>query len=211
MVAGRSGAYFGGGTPMRDSDWYQISPATWSDLEISCTAEFPLQIHLIDGAGGCGDMIELGAATAEACGAATLAALVPPGTYWIWVGPQETSGVPCGTTYALTIDGYHDDATAAPEADPPAALTLTCLMNPARRNAEICYTLSEPTQVTVGIYDVTGRLLHTLIDGVGQVGGTRYCDWNGRDSAGRKVGAGVYLVRLDADGQSVTEKLVLLR
>ncbi len=101
------------------------------------------------------------------------------------MGSQTTTGVPCGRTYALTIDGYHVDTTAAPEPDPPADLTLACLTNPTRRSAEIRYTLNIPVRVTVGIYDVAGRLLHTLVDGVEQAGGIRRCDWNGRDDAGR--------------------------
>lgn len=211
LVAGRSGTYLGAGNPKRDSDWYQINPATWSDLVISCRAEFPLQLYLIDGGGGCGDMVELGADTAETCGMATIHALVPPGTYWIWVGPSVTSGVPCGATYALTIDGYHDDATAAPESDAPADLSLVSLTNPARQGAEFQFSLDAPTHVTLSVYDVAGRLLRTLVDELEQAGGTRRCDWDGRDAAGVKVGAGVYFVRLRAGERGVTEKLVLLR
>jgi flagellar hook assembly protein FlgD len=35
--------------------------------------------------------------------------------------------------------------------------------------------------------------------------------WNGRDEAGRTVGAGVYLVRLQGGGRSEAESMVLLK
>jgi hypothetical protein len=119
--------------------------------------------------------------------------------------------VPCGTPYALTIDGYHDDATAAPEPDSPPGLSLANLSNPARRGAKIQYSLATPAQVTLGVYGVSGRLLRTLVDEGERPEGTQRCDWDGRDAAGERVGAGVYLVRLEAGGWNVTEKLVLLR
>ncbi len=213
QVAGRSGTFLGGGNPKRDSDWYQITPTAGSELEISCTAEFPLQLYFIDGTGGCGDMVELGAATAPACGTAFVAATVPAGIYWIWVGPQDGSSVPCGRTYALTIDGYDSSSTGVAEPGEPAAaaLTLSSLPNPARHGATLHYALAEPAQVRVAIYDIAGRLRRSLVESSPQGRGPQACVWDGRDDAGAALGAGVYLARLEAGERVVTAKLVLLR
>ena len=29
-----------------------------------------------------------------------------PGTFWLWVGPQVFSGIPCGLDYVMTVHGY---------------------------------------------------------------------------------------------------------
>jgi hypothetical protein len=217
-VAGRSGTYLGAGNPKRDSDWYRITPTAGSELEIHCSAEFPLQIYLLDGGNGCGGIVELGAATAEACETASLYHTVPEGVFWIWVGPSVFEGVPCGATYALTIDGYDDTTTGFPDSGLPdsnapasAGLALAGLPNPARGRVVLQYQLAEPVPVSMAIYDLAGRRLRGLVDSREQSVGLQRCIWDGRDDAGLAVGAGVYLVRLRAGELSTTQKLILLR
>jgi len=42
-------------------------------------------------------------------------------------------------------------------------------------------------------------------------GGAHAATWNGRDSQGRTVAAGVYLARLEANHKTAVQKLVHLR
>jgi hypothetical protein len=60
------------------------------------------------------------------------------------------------------------------------------------------------------LYDARGRLVRTLRDGDLPAGRTS-ATWDGADGSGRHVGAGTYLLRLEAGRQWASEKLVLTR
>jgi hypothetical protein len=65
-------------------------------------------------------------------------------------------------------------------------------------------------RVKLAIYDVGGRLVATLADGlVG--GGAQSVRWNGRDASGRDAGPGLYFCRLDAGNRVETRKLMRMR
>jgi hypothetical protein len=64
--------------------------------------------------------------------------------------------------------------------------------------------------VRIRIFDVTGRLVRTLVDGW-QSPGRRSVAWDGRDSGGGIVASGVYFYRMEAPGFERTRKMVLLR
>jgi hypothetical protein len=73
---------------------------------------------------------------------------------------------------------------------------------PARGSQSVLLTADRTVSVEVRIYDLGGRLVRTLHDGI--VGaGTTSLTWDGRDSHGRRVGSGVYFVRA-TDGRSFT-------
>jgi hypothetical protein len=63
---------------------------------------------------------------------------------------------------------------------------------------------------SLAIYDLAGRLVQRLSSGA-RSAGTHAATWNGRDASGRVVAAGVYLARLEADGQVAVSKVVHLR
>jgi glucose/arabinose dehydrogenase len=60
---------------------------------------------------------------------------------------------------------------------------------------------SRPSEIEVAIYDIAGRRVVTLERGRVD-SGSRVLRWNGRDDAGRTVGAGIYFVRLRLAGES---------
>jgi hypothetical protein len=65
-------------------------------------------------------------------------------------------------------------------------------------------------RVTIEVFDVNGRLVRTLVDGV--VGeGVRSVVWDGRDAEGKEVGSGVYFCRMKAEGLEQTVKMTLLK
>jgi hypothetical protein len=65
--------------------------------------------------------------------------------------------------------------------------------------------------VRLTLHDAAGRLVRTLVDGVTVTAGRHAVMWDGRDHAGRSVGSGVYVCRLEAAGEVRHSKLVLLR
>jgi hypothetical protein len=64
--------------------------------------------------------------------------------------------------------------------------------------------------VTLRVYDVSGALVQTLVDGP-QNAGRKTTTWNARDTKGRRVASGVYFYRLVAPGFEKTRKMVLLQ
>jgi len=64
--------------------------------------------------------------------------------------------------------------------------------------------------VTLTVYNLLGQRVVTLVDGV-YPAGVYTMRWDGRDRAGRALPSGVYVMRLQAETQVVTRKLVVVR
>jgi hypothetical protein len=77
--------------------------------------------------------------------------------------------------------------------------------NPFNPTTAISYTLGESSHVTLTIFDVTGRQVAQLVDGV-QPSGSYHVNWNALD-----VTSGVYLYRLQTPVGQRTRSMVLLK
>jgi flagellar hook assembly protein FlgD len=74
----------------------------------------------------------------------------------------------------------------------------------------VIFELARTGPVELGIYDVRGQLVQTLVSGVMQSGRQDQV-WQGQDGAGRPVASGIYFCRLTADGVTQTRKMLLAR
>ncbi|HEX5132440.1 MAG TPA: FlgD immunoglobulin-like domain containing protein [Candidatus Krumholzibacteria bacterium] len=101
--------------------------------------------------------------------------------------------------------------TPGPER-PPVYVTdlLPVSPNPFNPDTRIRFTLAGPDEVTLRIYDVHGRLVTTVVEGV-QAQGLHEIPWDGSDASGRALPSGVYFAALSADRRVFTQKLVILR
>ncbi len=79
-----------------------------------------------------------------------------------------------------------------------------------RSRSVIRYSLAADGPVCVAVHDITGRLLRELVNAAA-TRGTHTVTWDGRDAAGRRLAAGVYLVRFSAGGTRQTERVTLAR
>lgn len=83
--------------------------------------------------------------------------------------------------------------------------------NPSRPGAAVDLRIPERGVVQVSVYDVAGRRVRSLHDGMREAGAHELA-WDGRDDSGRAVAAGTYFVELRIDGQQrATRKSVLLQ
>lgn len=82
--------------------------------------------------------------------------------------------------------------------------------NPFSRFTQIHYSIANSGPASLKIYNVTGQLVRTLVDGAGQPG-SYSATWDGRSQSGRPVSSGIYYYRLNSGSQSLTRKLVLSR
>jgi hypothetical protein len=92
----------------------------------------------------------------------------------------------------------------APSASP--ASVLRAYPNPARGIATIDYFLDKPGIVSIDVHDVRGRLVTSLLDGVARPAGPGGVKLNGK-----RLGAGVYFVKLKTGSNTVSRRITIVR
>jgi hypothetical protein len=79
-------------------------------------------------------------------------------------------------------------------------------------NAVITFGLSKSDRVTLKVYDVTGRLVRTLLDNQAFRAGPHDITWDGADNLGRQVPRGVYFSAFETEGGVVhNRKMTVLK
>jgi hypothetical protein len=93
---------------------------------------------------------------------------------------------------------------------PPADRLLPARPNPARGRTQLGFDLARRGAVTLGVYDVNGRRVRSLVRATLDPG--RYpIEWDGADDRGAALPAGVYIVRFASPGLGAAERLALVR
>ncbi len=96
----------------------------------------------------------------------------------------------------------------------PAVSAVTRLLpaapNPFLGATGIRYALKDAGRVEVSVYALDGRLVRTLVSGM-EPAGERTVTWDGRDTGGREVASGAYLIRFRAAGHSQTQRVIRLK
>ncbi len=82
--------------------------------------------------------------------------------------------------------------------------------NPFQTETRLSYTLPATGQVRVAVHDLRGRLVHELVNGTKSMG-NHTLFWDGRNSSGARVAAGVYYARVQHDGASRSQKIVVIK
>ena len=132
----------------------------------------------------------------------------PAGPWYYVVSAVDTGGHAGGFSERVA-------ATSAPSGVPgaqlPTVLAVTGVRpNPFNPRTVVSFDVPRDGRVSVGIYDLGGRLVRRLVDG-SLPAGRHTAAWDGNDDAGRTVAAGVYLLRLGQGGAAVSTKLVLAK
>ena len=109
-----------------------------------------------------------------------------------------------GAVTSVTIDpttGVPDGAMALLRQNHP---------NPARTSTTIQFVLASSTEVTLDVFDVSGRRVASLEEGL-MTPGPHESPWNLTDREGNTVASGVYLYRLEAGDETLNKKLIVVR
>ncbi|GJM44037.1 MAG: hypothetical protein DHS20C21_08790 [Gemmatimonadota bacterium] len=133
----------------------------------------------------------------------------PDGTKLYTNSVQAVAGQALNPILLREID--ISEVTAAPDlgvAD--RGLSVRVFPNPARPNSQIQYELARSGNVSVRIFDVRGREVRALWNGV-QSAGQRSVAWDGTDQQGKPLAAGVYLYTLRVGERTTTDRVLLLR
>jgi hypothetical protein len=116
--------------------------------------------------------------------------------------------------YLLNLPGYlvpsdvHEDEGARPRQMTRVTLDRT-MPNPFRGVVRIAWTLMRASRVNLTVHDVVGRRMAGLVSGWQDVG-SYSIRWTGVDDRGKRVGSGVYFVRLEAGVSRHSVKIVIL-
>ncbi len=83
--------------------------------------------------------------------------------------------------------------------------------NPFNPRTEISFGLPHPGRVSLGVYDVAGRLVRRLYEQVELPAGRHAVVWRGVNDLGLSQASGLYFTRLDVGGDLRTGRLMLVR
>jgi|GEM_PF-281387 len=139
----------------------------------------------------------------------------PGDRYWL-------GGLHLAAVYDRALDGSEvlrnheagvpEPAVSAVETTPGHPFTLHAnVPNPFNPVTAITFDLPTALRVDLAVFDLAGRRVCSLESGNLLTPGRHTRTWNGRDGAGRPVGAGVYFCRIVAGPHRMTRKMLLLK
>ncbi|MCP4549610.1 MAG: T9SS type A sorting domain-containing protein [bacterium] len=114
----------------------------------------------------------------------------------------------------VLMGAYEQDCviTAIDGGQPPIAFNLgQNHPNPFNPHTVIDFSLPVESNVTLKIYDTTGRLVTNLVAGELCPAGRHSVTWLGKDDNGQRVASGVYFYRLEAGSFTDARRMILLR
>ncbi|MEO0092586.1 MAG: FlgD immunoglobulin-like domain containing protein [candidate division WOR-3 bacterium] len=82
--------------------------------------------------------------------------------------------------------------------------------NPFTNKTNISFNLAQPQKVSLKIYDASGKLVMTLVNGLMSSGIHNFI-WNGTDEHSNNVEEGIYFYTLETPKHNYSRKLVLIR
>ncbi len=108
------------------------------------------------------------------------------------------------------LRGVNNNGATGVDDVPGAARLVGNVPNPFNPATEILFTLPADQAVGVSVYDVGGRLIKTLVDGM-RFAGDNSVRWDGTDLSGRAVASGTYFARLTGSGFNQVRPMALIR
>ncbi len=93
---------------------------------------------------------------------------------------------------------------------PSITMLYPAAPNPSLGIVNIKYSLSKSANVSLRIYDITGRVVKTLV-ATKKKTGIHTLKWNGKNDAGTKLANGIYFYGFKSDEYHKTGKIIFLR
>ncbi len=119
-----------------------------------------------------------------------------------WLNVSSSQGCPYD---------YYPGAVDQPDASIARTVLFRNAPNPFNPQTTVRYDLAEKTHVRLQIFDVSGRLVRTLVDRIQKPDAYRI-EWDGLTDGGEPVSSGVFWARLmTGTGYSASTKMVVLR
>ncbi len=126
------------------------------------------------------------------------------------ISPLESNFPSNGSPGTPGTHTFEPPVSLEPFVTPGTFLLMGAYPNPFNPSTTIHYALPEATEVSLTIYDMTGRTIRNLIH-ESQTAGRYAVEWNGMDEAYRTVDTGIYIAKIQAGNDSRAVKLVYLK
>ncbi len=128
--------------------------------------------------------------------------------------PNTFANVTIGPRFAsllirLVDPNWIGELTAAPPA--PLLIATGNHPNPFNPSTAIDFTLTQPSTVSLDVFDLSGRLIRRILTAARFEAGHHAAHWDGTDDQGRSQPSGVYLYRIDGGPASVSRRMLLVR
>jgi hypothetical protein len=126
----------------------------------------------------------------------------------LWVRGRDAAGVwGSATRFIVKVNG----ALVGVEGGLPAVFALAQnAPNPFNPVTMIRFALPAPADVRLDVFDVTGRVVRTLIAGR-RAAGVHAATWDGRDDRGSHSASGIYFYRLVTPENTAVRKMAMLK
>jgi spore coat protein CotH len=109
-----------------------------------------------------------------------------------------------------TPGATNSDGSPVDSVTPAISMSLGNYPNPFNPHTRLQFELPITGEARLEIFDVSGHLVKTLLDGE-LPAGIHHLEWTGRDESGRQLASGVYLARISQGREFKHRRLVLLR
>jgi Tol biopolymer transport system component len=114
------------------------------------------------------------------------------------------------TESLVTVTATVKDVSGVSETVPGRTAFIGAVPNPFNPKTRITFSLARSGPVQLDVHDVRGRRIRRLTTG-DLSAGEHTVVWDGTDDSGRGQAAGVYFVRLQAQGGALTHKVTLVK
>lgn len=212
-VTDMMGIMIGGGVTISAVEVYvNITHTYIGDLMVQLTGPDNTNVILHNRAGGSADNI-IGWYPTQLTPNQSLDAFIgknPDGLWRLKVSDHAGSDLGVLNEWCLRIR-YGGSIADVAEGSKPSVLFLgPGSPNPMGIQTAIRFDLPIRSHVDLAVFDIAGRRIATLVDGIIDAG-RHQALWQGRDAEGNDAASGVYLYRLTTDLGTVTRKLHIVR
>jgi hypothetical protein len=185
--------------------------ATLSDAEVGggtvAAAEYSIGNNPAPAGGGTPMSGTFGGATVQASAALATDGVLT-GTMKFWLRGRDSAGN-WGAATSLTVP-TSGPATLDVEDAQAVDFLANPSPNPLRRASTIRFGLARAGEVHLELFDVSGRRVQTLIDGI-LPPGPHVASWDGLDQHGDRVHNGVYFLRFTTPTRQFHARVIVLK
>jgi hypothetical protein len=134
------------------------------------------------------------------------------------LGFDENGDLYTACLYGWSIEKWHYEGTLPTVTDvrtvdretPGAFLLAQNYPNPFNPKTTVRFDLPQPGRVELAVFDLGGRKVATLVNDQ-LPAGHHTVTWLGQDDTGRRMASGTYVYRLQANGEVLTRKMMLVK
>jgi hypothetical protein len=120
---------------------------------------------------------------------------------------SENPGATGGNEYGYEKEGQLNNTLTVPE----NSIDAINYPNPFNPVTTISFELPEASNISLVIYDVSGKVVKTFVENEWRSDGEHTFTWEGTNDNGEAVASGIYLYQLVTETESVVKQMTLLK